>query len=64
MGRAKFLISQEELECLTFAKWSEIFHAYRTIWNFEAKRSLYQDVEDEQKEYNLTHQQIDDINKL
>ena len=55
---------QEELECLTFARWSEMFHVYRTIWNFEAKNSLYQDIVDEQREYNLTHQPIDDINKL
>ena len=41
-----------------------MFHAYRTIWNFEAKRCLYKDVEEEQKEYEMTHQPIDDINKL
>jgi hypothetical protein len=64
MGRSRFFISQEELECLTFAKWSEMFHAYRTIWNFEAKKSLYKDIEEEQKEYQLFHQPIADINKL
>ena len=64
MGRTRFLISQEELESLTFARWSEIFHAIRVIWNFEAKRCLYKDVEEEQKEYEMTHQPTEDINKL
>ena len=64
MGRTRFFVPQEELECLTFARWSEMFHAYRTIWNFEAKNSLYKDIVNEQREYNLTHQPIDDINKL
>lgn len=64
LGRSRFIISQEELETYTYGQWADVFHAYKQIWNFEAKRLLYRDIEEEAAEYRQTHQPIDDINKL
>ena len=64
MGRTEFAISQEDLEVMSFGKWQDIFHAYRTIWNFKAKKSLYRDVEEEHEEYRRTHQKIDSVMDL
>lgn len=64
LGRTRFFIRQEELESWTYAMWKDTYHAYKQIWNFEAKKLLYKDIEDENAEYKRTHQPIDDINKL
>ena len=64
LGRAEFAISQEELETMTFGRWSDIFHAYRLIWNFKAKRNLYKDIEEENEEYRRTHQKIESVMNL
>ena len=39
---------------MTYGNWSDVFHAYRMIWNFEAKKCLYSDIEIENKEKAMT----------
>lgn len=64
LGRTRFMVSQGELETWTYTMWKDTYHAYKQIWNFEAKNLLYKDIEDENEEYKRTHQPIEDINKL
>lgn len=64
LGRSKFMLKQEELETCTYAEWASVFHAYKMIWNFEAKKMIYKDIEEENAEYRRTHQPIEDINNL
>ena len=49
IARTKMGIPQREAELLTFGKWLDIFHEYKSIYNFETKRMLYKDIEDELK---------------
>lgn len=51
-------IDQDEAERMTFGKWADIFHAFKELYNFEAKQLLYADVEREIEQYKATHQPV------
>jgi len=57
-------LSNEEVEVMTFGRWVDIFHEYKFLYNFETKRSLYKDEEDEMKAYQQEHRPIDSILSL
>ena len=50
MGRTRFGYTQHELEKMRMGAWMDTHRAYRYIYNFETKKMLYGDVEEEQKE--------------
>jgi len=43
---------------MTLGEWGDIFHAFKELYNFEAKGNLYADVERELKQYQLEHQPV------
>lgn len=59
MGRKCFHIPQEELYFMTYGKWKDIFDSYKFINNFQAKRALYADAEEETKKYQDEHRPVD-----
>ncbi len=64
MCRIKFGMNQHDAELLTFGKWGDIFHAFKEIYNFETKGSLYPDIEKELKQYQAEHQPVTPLSKI
>jgi hypothetical protein len=64
IGRTRLGLSQAELELMTYSKWAEIYHLYRRLANFEAKRGLYQDIEAENEAYAREHRPVASVMDL
>lgn len=58
IGRTELGFSQQEVEQMTFGKWSDIFHAYRELNNFKAKGGLYPDIEEEIEQHQREKQPV------
>lgn len=44
---------------MTFGRWVDILHEYKFLYNFETKRMLYKDEEEETKAYQQEHRPVD-----
>lgn len=51
------MLDQKTLEYMTMGQWLDIFRSYRELYNFETKKMLYSDIEEEWKQYQLEHQE-------
>lgn len=61
MMRVEFLIPDSDIRFYTYGNYLDQFNAYKYIHNFRVKGLLYEDVEEEVKEYQRTHRKIDSI---
>ncbi len=53
--------TQKQLEFMTYGQWLDIYKSYREIYNFEAKKMLYKDVEDEIEKAKRENQPITSV---
>lgn len=56
MGRLRLHLDEERIYRMKYGEWAGLYKSYRQLYNFEAKRLLYKDVEDEAERYRLEHQ--------
>lgn len=56
IARTRLGISQKEAEYMLFGKWLDIFQSYKELYNFETKRLVYKDVEDEMKRIQMENE--------
>lgn len=52
---------EKEVKRMTYGVWSDYFHAYKEIYNFETKKLIYKDIEDEQKEFRKNHPELEPV---
>lgn len=64
MSRLRLGYTDEETSRMQIGYWSDVYHEYRTLYNFEKKGMIYKDVEDEQQEFLNSHIEIKPLSQV
>ena len=61
MARVEMRIPYDEVGLMSWGRYLDQYQAYKYIYNFHTKGTLYADIEKEIQEYQQAHRKIDSI---